>query len=83
MKVRTFAAAMAAFAMTASPVLAQAAKQDAQTETQVTRASASEKEANEGRGGSTGIILAILAAAAIIGGVAVAAGNKDDSPASP
>ncbi|MEZ5708150.1 MAG: hypothetical protein R3E02_02045 [Blastomonas sp.] len=79
-KLKPALAALAAISISSTPVLAQSAQSD---NAPVERESASQKEANEGRGGSTGIILAILAAAAIIGGVAVAAGNKDDSPASP
>lgn len=81
MKLRMFAASLAAFAMTASPVLAQAT-QKAPTSSAVSRASAGSSEANKLKETSS-IILALLAASAIIGGIVVAAGNEDDQPASP
>lgn len=82
MKLRMFAATLVAFAMTSSPVLAQAA-QKAPVSNTVARASATQTQANKQDGDSTGIILGVLAAAAIIGGIVIAAGNNDDSPASP
>jgi len=83
MKLRTFAAAMAALTMSASPVLAQTT-QSAPISNSVFRAAAStDEESNAERNRGTGVILGILAAAAIIGGIVVAAGNKDDAPASP
>jgi beta-lactamase regulating signal transducer with metallopeptidase domain len=80
MKIWTIPAAMAAFALTASPVLAQAT-QKAPVSNSVSRAAASSDEENKATG--SGVILGILAAAAIIGGIVVAAGNDDDEPASP
>lgn len=81
MKIWTFPVAMAAFAMAASPALAQAS-QNAPVSNTVSRAAAAvDEESNANRG--SGVILGVLAAAAIIGGIVIAAGNKDDTPASP
>ncbi len=76
MKLRSIATAVAAVALTTSPVLAQVA----QTET--VRASETSEAKAELEGGS-GIIIALLAAAAIVAGIVIAAGNDSDTPTSP
>lgn len=68
-------AAIAAVSMVAAPIVAQAAPA-------VERA-ATELQGESKLKGSTGIILALLAAAAIIAGIVVAADNEDDLPTSP
>lgn len=80
MKFRNLLAATAAVSLAASPAMAQ----KAQT-TQADRAAAPVKKDSElgGKAGGAGIILAILAAAAIIGGIVIAGSNKSDTPASP
>ncbi|MCG6120809.1 MAG: hypothetical protein MEP44_09210 [Blastomonas sp.] len=73
MKNRIAAAALAALAITATPVLAQASAQ---------RVSATSAEDSEAEGG-TGIIIGVLAAAAVIGGIVIAADQDSDTPTSP
>ncbi|MDM7956560.1 hypothetical protein [Blastomonas sp.] len=73
MKNRIAAAALAALAITATPVLAQAGAE---------RISAVSAEENEAEGG-TGIIIGVLAAAAVIGGIVIAADQDSDTPTSP
>lgn len=75
-------AAMAAATLVVAPVTAQAAPTAKAAATQVDRAGADRQGENKLEGG-TGIILAILAAAAIIAGIIIAADNKDDTPTSP
>lgn len=75
MKNRIAAATLAALAVTATPVLAQVAAQSAPV-----RASSVSAEDSEAAGG-TGIIIGVLAAAAIIGGIVIAAdGDEPNSP---
>lgn len=74
---KMFKAAMAAIALTTmvgAPVLAQAVSPAA------ARTSAVSSEANEAEG-STGIIVGVVAAAAIVGGIVLIA--DDDKPNSP
>ena len=77
MKFRNLLAATAAVSLAASPALAQSANAD--------RAAAPVADANElgDDAGGAGIILAILAAAAIIAGIIIAGDNEDDVPTSP
>ncbi|AOG02087.1 MAG: hypothetical protein ACT6R2_09810 [Blastomonas fulva] len=73
MKNRIAAATLAALAIAATPVLAQAGAQ---------RVSATSTEDSEAAGG-TGIIIGIVAAAAVIGGIVIAADQDSDTPTSP
>ncbi len=71
---KTALAALALTAMVGAPVLAQAA-------TSAARASASGEESDAE--GSTGIIIGVVAAAAVIGGIVIAADQDSDTPTSP
>lgn len=71
-------AAAAAASLVSAPVLAQAA----QPATSVARTSATVEGENNVEGGS-GIILAILAAAAVIAGIIIAADGSENTPTSP
>ena len=75
MKLRSLAAAAAAFTLTTSPVLAQATSAD------VTRSAAPVENGSEMGGKS--VILALLAALLIGFGIFTAADNESDTPASP
>lgn len=74
-------AAVAASALVATPVLAQAV-QPVSKASEAVRANASTDNEEKLAGGS-GIIIAVLAAAAVIGGIIVAADGSDDDPTSP
>ena len=76
MKIRTILAATAAVSLAASPAIAQADRAVAPV---------SGESALGGEGDSTGIILALLAAAAVIAGIVIAVDNEDDDidPVSP
>lgn len=67
-------AAIAATGLLATPVLAQSVN--------VERAPARSSDSNELEGES-GILIALLAAAAIIAGIIILADNEDDLPTSP
>ncbi|GAB5488579.1 MAG: hypothetical protein Pars2KO_21490 [Parasphingorhabdus sp.] len=71
-------AAVAAASLVSAPVMAQAVE----TSSQSVRTSAQAADESELEGGS-GIILAILAAAAIIAGIIIAADGSEDTPTSP
>lgn len=71
-------AAAAAASLVSAPVLAQAS----QPVSSVARTSATVEGENELEGGS-GIIIAILAAAAVIAGIVIAADGSEDTPTSP
>ncbi len=71
-------AAVAASALVATPVFAQAA-QPVSKVSQPVRADAASDKAENLEGGS-GIIIAVLAAAAVIGGIIIAADGSDDDP---
>jgi|TARA_R110002049_G_scaffold87815_6_gene222341 hypothetical protein len=71
-------AAAAAASLVSAPVLAQAA----QPVSSLARTSATVEGENNVEGGS-GIIIAILAAAAVIGGIVIAADGSEDTPTSP
>ena len=73
MKIRNLALATAAVSLAASPAIAEAAFE---------RANAPVEDESEIEGGS-GIIVAVLAAAAIIGGIVVAADSGNSAPTSP
>lgn len=80
MKLRAIAATAAAFALTTTPVLAQASKTNT---SEVSRSVAKAEKKSELEGGA-GIIIAILGAAAVIGGIVIATSNDDDdTPTSP
>ena len=81
MNVRTVAAAIAALSLSATPVMAQAATK-APASTSVERTSAKSKKTNEAAGG-TGIIIDVLAAYAVIGGIVLAADSHSNTPVSP
>lgn len=70
-------AAVAAASLVSAPVFAQAAPAS-----QPVRAAASTADESNVEGGS-GIILAILAAAAVIAGIIIAADGSDNTPTSP
>ncbi|MGB7408382.1 MAG: hypothetical protein WA908_07740 [Pontixanthobacter sp.] len=74
MKFRTLLVATAAVSMAASPAIAQADRAVAPV---------SGESALGGDGDGTGIILALLAAAAVIAGIVIAVDNDDDTPESP
>lgn len=74
-------AAIAATSLVASPVLAQAA-QPVSSVSQAARADASATSESDLEGGS-GILIAILAAAAVIAGIIIAADGSEDEPTSP
>lgn len=74
MKIRTILAATAAASLAASPAIAQADRAAAP----VTGESALGED-----GSGTGIILGLLAAAAIVLGIIIATDNDDDTPVSP
>ena len=67
-------AAIAALAMTATPVLAAAPAASKLSVSKVVRVGAKTTEANQAVGG--GVIIAILAAAAVIAGIIIAADNN-------
>ena len=71
-------AAAAAASLVSAPVLAQAS----QPVSSVARTSATVESENDLEGGS-GIIIAILAAAAVIAGIVIAADGSEDTPTSP
>ena len=71
-------AAAAAASLVSAPVLAQAV----QPVSSVARTSATVENGNDLEGGS-GIIIAILAAAAVIAGIIIAADGSEDTPTSP
>lgn len=73
MKFRNVVAATAALSLAATPAIAEAA---------FDRAAAPVEGESELEGGS-GIILAILAAAAVIAGIIIAADDGNDEPLSP
>ncbi|WP_417622253.1 hypothetical protein [Parasphingorhabdus sp.] len=70
--------AAAAASLVSAPVLAQAV----QPASSVARTSATVENENDLEGGS-GIIVAILAAAAVIGGIVVAVDGSSNTPTSP
>jgi hypothetical protein len=74
-------AAVAAASLVSAPVFAQAAQPVASIAT-ADRASTATADDSELEGGA-GIIIAILAAAAVIAGIIVAADGSDDTPTSP
>lgn len=74
--------ALAAASMLIAPVAAQAAPTaKAKSTASVKRAGADRKAENKAE--STGVVLAALAAAAIIGGIVIAADSKNNTPTSP
>ncbi|MEO9469487.1 hypothetical protein [Parasphingorhabdus sp.] len=72
-------AAVAAASLVSAPVLAQAVQP---VSSQVERTSALAADESNLEGGS-GIIIAVLAAAAVIAGIIIAADGSDDTPTSP
>ena len=77
-------AAVAAASLVSAPVMAQSLSvaSKAVGASKVKRVGATSKQENKlGRG--SGVIVAILAAIAVIGGIVIAAGNDDDGPTSP
>jgi hypothetical protein len=75
-------AVLAAAFMASAPVAAQLAQNSSAT---VERADAkrSKKESKQDGGSSVGLIVGVLTAGAIIGGLAIANDNADDAPTSP
>ena len=78
-------AAVAAASMVSAPVMAQSLSPAAKAvgASKVKRVGAASKEENKLGGRGSGVIVAILAAIAVIGGIVIAAGNDDDGPTSP
>lgn len=76
-------AALAAASLISAPAVAQSANATkAPVKESVKRAgTATKDESKLGRG--SGVIVAILAGAAIIAGIVIAAGNNNDGPTSP
>ena len=77
-------AAVAAASLVSAPVMAQSLSPASKAvgASKVKRIGAASKEERKmGRG--SGVIVAILAAIAVIGGIVIAAGNDDDGPTSP
>ncbi|SIN89603.1 hypothetical protein SAMN02745824_2207 [Parasphingorhabdus marina DSM 22363] len=72
-------AAVAAASLVSAPVFAQAVQP---VSSQVERVGAATSDESELEGGS-GIIIAVLAAAAVIAGIIIAADGSDDTPTSP
>lgn len=72
-------AAVAAASLVSAPVFAQAVQP---VSTPVERTGAATSDESDLEGGS-GIIIAVLAAAAIIAGIIIAADGSDDTPTSP
>ena len=75
-------AVIAAASLVSAPVVAQTAPAAKSATAQVERAGANLQDENKLEGGS-GIIIAVLAAAAIIAGIVIAADNEEDTPTSP
>lgn len=71
-------AAVAAASLVSAPVMAQAVE----SVSQPVRTSAQTADESDLEGGS-GIIIAILAAAAVIAGIIIAADGSEDTPTSP
>ena len=75
---KAITASVLAVSLVSSPALAGAEK------LAISAAAAQDGEYDDGEGaGISGTVIAVLAAAAIAGGVAVAAGGSSDSPTSP
>ena len=77
-------AAVAAASLVSAPVMAQSLSPASKAvgASKVKRIGAASKEESKLENGS-GVIVAILAAIAVIGGIVIAAGNDDDGPTSP
>ena len=73
-------AAVAAASLLSAPVMAQTAS-NAVGVSKVKRVSANAKD--ESKQAGSGVIIAIVAAVAVIGGIVLAAGNDSDGPTSP
>lgn len=75
-------AAVAAASLLSAPVMAQAVSTpNAVGVSKVKRVSANAKD--ESKQAGSGVIIAIVAAVAVIGGIVLAAGNDSDGPTSP
>lgn len=83
MKFRSLALAVAALAISTTPVLAQVSV-DATSSAEVSRDVEKKKDKSELEG-TTGIIAAVVAAAAVIAGIVIIADDDDDDdePTSP
>ena len=77
-------AAIAAASLVSAPVMAQSLSLAAKAvgASKAKRVGANTKEENK-LGGGSGVIFAVLAAVAAIGGIVIAAGNDDNAPTSP
>ena len=80
MKFRNLAAAAAAFALTVSPVMAQASS-PAKASSEVSRSVSTSKKSSNIKGMT--VIVALLGFSAVIGGVVIAADKKSNTPTSP
>jgi hypothetical protein len=76
MKFRSLLAATAALSLVASPALAR-------TSANVERISAPVAQEESDVEGGSGILIAILAAAAVIAGIIIASDGSEDAPTSP
>ena len=77
MQLRKLAAAGAAFGLVATPIVAQASP------AAVDRVGAPIDAAEEIGGGTSGLVIAILALAAVIAGIVIAVDDDEDEPVSP
>ncbi len=80
MKFRNIAAAAAAFALTVSPVMAQASS-PAKASSEVSRSVSTSKKSS--KAGPSTIFVVLLALTAVVGGTIVAADKKSNTPTSP
>jgi hypothetical protein len=76
-------AALAAASLVSAPVMAQVAAPAKSTAVAKIQRVGKANTAENKLGKGSSVIVALLAAAAIIGGIAIAAGNNSDTPTSP
>jgi hypothetical protein len=76
-------AAIAAASLVSAPVMAQVAAPAKATAVSKVQRVGKARTAENKLGKGSGVIVALLAAAGIIGGIVIAAGNNADTPTSP